>query len=57
MQWFIILYIALVLSAYIVPYTVLSGAERLSGSFLYWTIFGLVCITLLFIMMGKWKNE
>lgn len=46
----------LVLLAYVVPYTVLSGVDRWYGSFLFWTVFALVAIAAIWAMMASWRD-
>jgi len=51
------IYLGLVFLAYLVPFTLLSGVKRISGSFLFWVIFALLSLILLFKMMGTWNDE
>jgi hypothetical protein len=46
----------LVLLAYVVPYTVLSGVDQWYGSFLFWTVFGLVAIAAIWAMTRSWRD-
>lgn len=46
----------LVLLAYVVPYTLLSGVDRWYGSFLFWTVFGLVAIAAIWAMTRSWRD-
>lgn len=48
--------VALVLLAYVVPYTVLSGVDAWYGSFLFWTLFGLAAILVNAAITGSWKD-
>lgn len=48
--------VALVASAYLVPYTVLSGVDAWYGSFLYWTVFGAAAIAVIAAMTRSWKD-
>ncbi|MEX2572489.1 MAG: hypothetical protein WD737_14410 [Gemmatimonadota bacterium] len=51
-------FIAILVAASIaVPFTLLSGVPRLSGAFLFWTIFALVVISLIFVATAGWKRE
>lgn len=46
----------LVLLAYVVPYTVLSGVDAWYGSFLFWAVFGLAAILVNAAIMGSWRD-
>ena len=46
----------LVLLAYVVPYTVLSGVDAWYGSFLFWALFGLAAILVNAAITGSWKD-
>lgn len=46
----------LVLLAYVVPYTVLSGVDHWYGSFLFWTVFGLVAIAAIWAVTASWRD-
>ncbi len=46
----------LVVLAYLVPYTLLSGVDRWYGSFLFWTAFGLAAIAAILAMTRSWRN-
>jgi hypothetical protein len=46
----------LVVLAYVVPYTLLSGVDRWYGSFLFWTAFGLVAIAAIWAMTRSWRG-
>ena len=48
--------VALVLLAYVAPYTVLSEVDAWYGSFLFWTLFGLAAILVNAAIMGSWKD-
>jgi len=37
----------LVVAAVVIPYTLLSNVQRVSGAFLFWTLFALVVIVLI----------
>jgi len=50
-------YFVLVFLAYVIPFTLLSGVTRISGSFLFWVIFAVFSLILLFKMMGTWNDE
>lgn len=46
----------LVMLAYLVPYTLLSGVDRWYGSFLFWTAFGLAAIAAIWMMTRSWRD-
>lgn len=46
----------LVLLAFLVPYTVLSGVDAWYGSFLFWAGFGLVAILVNVAITSSWKD-
>ncbi|MCL6447369.1 MAG: hypothetical protein K6U04_04340 [Armatimonadetes bacterium] len=50
--WFLIL----VLSAFIVPYAFLSGVPKITGAFLYWTLFALVAMVSIFCVTSYWRD-
>ncbi len=54
-NWLIVVAI-LVLSAYVVPYTLLSNVDAWYGSFLYWNIFALVAIVIIIAIIRKWRD-
>lgn len=54
-RWALFL-IALVLSAYIVPYTVLNDVNEWYGSFLYWSLFAIVIIISNVLITKKWSD-
>lgn len=47
---------ALVVSAYAVPYLVLSGVDAWYGSFLFWVVFGLAAIGSVAAMTRGWRD-
>lgn len=49
-----ILIAVLVLSAYVVPYTVLSDVKAWYGSFLYWVLFALAAIGVVAWLTRSW---
>jgi len=57
MKALLVTYCILVVSAFVVPYTVLKDVHTLSGAFLFWTIFAVACIALLCAMMNRWNDE
>lgn len=54
-KWVLFL-IILVLSAYVVPYLLLSNVERASGAFLYWILFALVAIFSTIKITSYWRD-
>jgi hypothetical protein len=46
----------LVVSAYLVPYMLLSGMDAWYGSFLFWTVFGLAAIVAIWAMTRSWRD-
>jgi len=50
--WFLIL----VLSAFTVPFFLLSNVVKVYGAFLYWGIFALVAIISVGIVASKWRD-
>ncbi len=48
--------LVLVVLAYLVPYTLLSGVDRWYGSFLFWTAFGLAAIAAIWTMTRSWRD-
>ncbi|KKM10446.1 hypothetical protein SY88_13695 [Clostridiales bacterium PH28_bin88] len=46
----------LLLLAYVVPYTVLSGVQKFSGAFLFWTLFAVVSIACMVVITGNWRD-
>ena len=46
----------LVLLAYVVPYTFLSGVDQWYGSFLFWTVFGIAAIAAIWAMTASWRD-
>ena len=48
--------LALVVLAYVVPYTVLSGVDAWYGAFLFWTVFGFLAIGVIALITSSWKD-
>lgn len=48
--------LALVVSAFAVPYTLLSGVDTWYGSFLFWTVFALVSIGGIALIVRRWRD-
>lgn len=48
--------LALVVSAFAVPYTLLSGVDAWYGSFLFWTVFVLISIGVNARIISRWKD-
>jgi len=51
----VIWFLVLVLSAFIVPFYLLSGVEKVYGAFLYWGIFALAAMISVGVITGKWR--
>ncbi|KJR97513.1 MAG: hypothetical protein VR68_12555 [Peptococcaceae bacterium BRH_c4a] len=50
--WFFVI----VLSAFTVPYYLLSNVAKVYGAFLYWGIFAIVAIISVGIITSKWRD-
>lgn len=48
--------LVLVLLAYVVPYTVLSGVDAWYGSFLFWALFGIAAILVNVAITSSWRD-
>jgi hypothetical protein len=48
--------LTLVASAFVVPYTLLSGVDAWYGSFLFWTIFALISIGVNALIVRRWRD-
>lgn len=48
--------LALVVSAFVVPYTLLSGVDAWYGSFIFWVVFALVAIGVNAAIVGRWRD-
>ena len=48
--------LVLVVLAYVVPYTVLSGVDAWYGSFLFWAMFGLAAILVNAAITSSWRD-
>lgn len=46
----------LVVAAVVIPYTLLSNVQRVSGAFLFWTLFALVVIVLIVRVTREWQR-
>ncbi|HEY0918993.1 hypothetical protein [Devosia sp.] len=46
---------ALLLAAYVVPYTLLAGIGRWHGAFLFWLAFGILVWGLLSLVVWRWN--
>ena len=46
----------LVVAAVVIPYTLLSNVQRVSGAFLFWTQFALVVIVLIVRATREWQR-
>lgn len=47
----------LVAAAVVVPYTLLSDVQRVTGAFLFWIVFALVVIGLIVHATAGWRSE
>lgn len=48
--------LALVILAYVVPYTVLSGVDAWYGAFLFWVVFGALAIAVISVITSSWRD-
>jgi len=48
--------LALVVLAYVVPYTVLSEVDAWYGAFLFWTVFGALSIGAIALITSSWRD-
>ncbi|MGF1471149.1 MAG: hypothetical protein ACFB50_05310 [Rubrobacteraceae bacterium] len=48
--------LVLVLLAYVVPYTVLSGVDAWYGAFLFWVVFGALAIAVIALITSSWRD-
>jgi positive regulator of sigma E activity len=46
----------LVISAYVIPYVFLDGVQRVTGAFLFWSIFALVAIGSTIRIISYWRD-
>ncbi|CEP69188.1 Uncharacterized [Moorella glycerini] len=46
----------LVLSGFIVPFTLLSDVASAAGTFLYWAVYAIVAIISIFTMTRSWRD-
>jgi len=49
-------FLALVLAAFVVPYTLLAGVAAPHGAFLFWNVFALVAIASVAVMTAGWRD-
>jgi lauroyl/myristoyl acyltransferase len=54
LAWWTIWFLIIVLSAFVVPFSFLSGITRITGAFLYWGVFALTAIISVGIITSKW---
>lgn len=47
---------ALVLSAFVVPFTLLTNVDAWYGSFLFWIVFAVVAIIVVMRMNSSWRD-
>lgn len=48
--------VILILSAYIVPYILLNDVNKITGAFLYWTLFALIAIFSTIKIINYWRD-
>ncbi|MDI3547380.1 MAG: hypothetical protein PWR10_1032 [Halanaerobiales bacterium] len=48
--------VILILSAYIVPYILLHDVNKITGAFLYWTLFALIAIFSTIKIINYWRD-
>lgn len=48
--------VILILSAYIVPYILLNDINKITGAFLYWTLFALIAIFSTIKIVNYWRD-
>ncbi|MCF3943273.1 hypothetical protein [Oceanobacillus alkalisoli] len=48
---------SLILSAFVVPYTLLTNVERWYGSFLFWTVLTVIVIGINYLLIKEWGGE
>lgn len=46
----------LIISAYVVPYVFLDNVQRVTGAFLFWSIFALVAILSTIRIISYWRD-
>ncbi|KUO41994.1 MAG: hypothetical protein APU95_00515 [Hadesarchaea archaeon YNP_N21] len=52
---FLLSFAVLIALDYAVPYTLLSGTQKISGSFLFWPTLTIAAACLAFIALYKWR--
>jgi len=55
--WWIWALIALLGLGYALPYTLLAGVERWTGTFLFWTLFGVAVWAVLVAAVSRWNDD
>jgi hypothetical protein len=53
---YLLLIITLVISAYLIPYVFLSGANTFFGAFFYWSVFSLLVIYITIKITSYWRE-
>lgn len=48
---------SLILSAFVVPYTLLTNVEKWYGSFLFWTVLTVIVIGINYLLIKEWGGE
>jgi len=56
-SWWLVAILVAVLSAFIIPYTVLSGVDSWYGSFLFWMLITAVVIAINGVVSSQWRDE
>ncbi|MCS7242372.1 MAG: hypothetical protein N2205_06055 [Candidatus Caldatribacterium sp.] len=51
-----VVFVVLLVLAYLVPFVFLSEVARFSGSFLFWTIFAGGAVAILSLLMRSWNG-
>lgn len=55
-KFWIIFFIVLVLSAFIVPFICFHDVAKVYGAFLFWNIFAVVAIISMLIITSQWRD-
>ena len=55
-KYYLIVFIILFLSAFIIPYFVIDHIKSFRGPFLFWIIYVLTTISLTFLIINKWRD-
>ncbi len=52
----VILFAAMIISAFIVPFVFLSNVTSFYGAFLFWTVFAVAAIAGVMVITGGWRD-